>query len=244
MSATPISLRRPIRTTNYDEGGIGIVKYVLPRPVPRSPEEDLLKVDDLAGVPSLSYFCIKHLARYYDQLPLGDARLCYRTPKSASDFDLLQTLVPSPRNANPRIWATLIQLYDGLPDNLYQLSLPLSHAIVPTLQRFSTTPHFSLITVLDLRGAGLIHDDSIVELKELHTLVALDISDTTISSYAVQVISGSLCWSESEPKRKRGPWPLRMLRLRGCKDVDDTVFRYLLNFPLLSVVGKSNMHSV
>ncbi|KAG6866905.1 hypothetical protein C0991_003820 [Blastosporella zonata] len=177
-------------------------------------------------VPSLASLCLRILARYPDQLPI-DAR---RHLHPALD----DVLDPTQRT-NPTYWAVLVQLYDSLPADLSTLVLPLADADIPLLQRIQQTPLFSLLTVLDLPACPHLTDTSVVLLSPLHSLVALDASATSLSSYAIKVLAGTLLWADDGPLR-RGPWPLRILRLRFCGNIDDAVYPHLDKFPLLTVI--------
>ena len=86
----------------------------------------------------------------------------------------------------------------------------------------------------------MLTDDTVVELRELHTLAALDASVTALGSWGVYRLARSLAWSDGEddePPQRRGPWGLRVLYLNNCMNIDNKVFSYLSRFPLLSVVG-------
>ncbi|KAF8077956.1 hypothetical protein FPV67DRAFT_22896 [Lyophyllum atratum] len=123
----------------------------------------------------------------------------------------------------------------NLPTHLCALTLPLADAHLLLLQRVPFTPRFSLLTILDLPACPHLTDTSIVSLSPLHSLVALDASATSLSSYAIKALAGTLLWVDDGPER-RGPWPLRILRLRYCTNMDDNVYHHLSRFPLLSVI--------
>jgi hypothetical protein len=241
----PILLWTPNQSIASDDAGTTILKYALPHTNFTAPYE-LNQPIIYHYVPSLTYFVIKKLIEYPDQVNIGRVRLRYQPPSSPSSYDILRALIPdfdlnpdstfSLDRVDPRLWAVLIQVYTNLPEVLRIYHIPLSDRHLPILQRVSSTSEFSLITVLDLSGCSQLTDDTILELKVLNSLCAMDASATELSGYGIKRLSNSLGWSESE---KRGPWCLRMLRLRNCKKVDNSVFTSLFNFPLLSVVGSS-----
>jgi len=106
------------------------------------------------------------------------------------------------------------------------------------LQQIPLTQYFSLITLLELPGSPQVTDDFISHFIHLHSLVALDISGTKVSYLAVKRLSQSLILetSPSSPRAWHGPWPLRILRLHGCRNIDNLVFQYTSKFPLLCVL--------
>ncbi|KAI9064394.1 hypothetical protein FKP32DRAFT_1666138 [Trametes sanguinea] len=255
MSHKPIVLWRPKATLASDGACTTILQYKLP-PAPstipppyQSPHDSGVR---LLYVPSLTYFCIKALAEYPDEIhALGPARLRYEHPKSRSDFDILAALIPTYRPfspdagsfdlslMDPRLWAVLVQIYENLPAAFRQYTLPLSDPYLPLLQSIPSTQHFCLITVLSLRGCRLLTDDNVVELRHIHTLAALDASVTGLGTWGIQRLAKSLAWSETDATRsaeRRGPWGLRALHLKDCMNVDDDILRSLTRFPLLSVV--------
>jgi hypothetical protein len=179
-------------------------------------------------VPSLSSICLNIIADHLpDQLNLA-FRLNYRTEISPPRLFIL----------NPKLWITLVQLYDDLPICLHSYNIPLFHPHLPLLQRVPSTSHFSLLTILDLPACQELTDHFISTLKFLHSLVAFDASATALSSYAVKVLARTLVCTEYDTA-PRGPWSLRILRLRNCKNIDNTVYSHISLFPLLSVVGAS-----
>jgi hypothetical protein len=212
-------------TATLDDAGIQIKKRVLPA----TTNGGEYSLNTRCRIPSLSVICLLILAEYPDQIHLP-VRLNYRievTPPSSF-----------PRHLDPRLWTTLVQVYNGLPDCFRSYNIPISDTHLPLLQRVHSTPQFSLITVLDLPACPDLTDDTIYALKLLHSLVAFDASATTLSSYAVKVLARTLVYTEYDTTR-RGPWSLRILRLRNCKNIDNTVYSHLSLFPLLSVVGAS-----
>lgn len=185
------------------------------------------------GVPSLVWFCVSALYRHPDQLHLlGGVRLNYR--RELNDIDLY--------NLDPRLWATLVQLYDRLPDKLSAYQLPLNDTHLPLLQEIPSTPSFSLLTILDLPACKDLDDATIINLKPLHSLVAFDASSTALSTDGIQRLTNTLLLREPDDEHAhlmyRGPWPLRILRLRNCAKVTNDVYPHLAKFPLLSIIGK------
>ncbi|TFK42591.1 hypothetical protein BDQ12DRAFT_283456 [Crucibulum laeve] len=225
-----------------DDAGITVLKSVHPPPYTPGPYASA-PAPIVHGVPSLSWICIQKLYHYPDQVDLTNLqiRLNYR---SYLRFDSI--LIPDYPNIDPRLWATLVQVYDALPDKLESFPIPLDDVHLPLLQRIRSTPLFSLVTVLELPACPDLTDDTIVHLKFLHTLSAFDASATRITAYAIRSLAGTLQINgDAKPKdtRHRGPWMLRILRLRHCKAVTNDVFPHLLKFPLLSVIGASSLAS-
>jgi hypothetical protein len=239
-------------TQSSDEAGTSIIKSTLPPPIPTlGPYES---TNDLphAYVPSLAYFALKKLVDFPDQVHvLGSIRLPYHPPSSALSYDILRELIPNydPTDpdsdltqVDPRLWATLIQVYFDLPDAFRTYRIPLSDKHVLSLQRIPSSDHFSLITILDLPDCPELTDETIIELKHLSGLSALDASGTTLSAHGIKGLSRTLMWSGHEPpaeRERRGPWGLRILNLRNCVNVDSVIFSCLSKFLLLSVVGES-----
>ncbi|KAI0362050.1 hypothetical protein OH77DRAFT_1389878 [Trametes cingulata] len=259
MTSKPIVLWTPKPTLASDDACTTILQYKLP-PAPstiRPPYQSLHDADvKLRYVPPLTYFCLKALAEYPDEVhALGAARLRYQAPRSRSQFDILSALIPTYRPfdrdsdafdlsfVDPRLWAVLIQVYEDLPPVFHEYTLPLSDAHMPLLQSIPNTSHFSLVTILILSRCRVLTDDTVLELRHLHTLAALDVSVTALGTWGVQRLAKSLAWSEADPDRpaeRRGPWGLRILDLRNCINVNDKVFYWLARFPLLSVVGEQH----
>lgn len=177
-------------------------------------------------IPPLSWLCLGVAARNAGRVAIG-VRLHFDPQHARLLHDL-----------DPLLWAALVQVYDGLPDHLRDLSLSLADPHLSRLQEIPHTPLFSLITLLDLPACPHLTDTSIVHLAPLHSLVALDASATSLSSYAIKVLAVTLLWVDDGPQR-RGPWPLRILRLRFCDKIDDSVYSHLAKFPLLTVIGGS-----
>ncbi|KII88523.1 hypothetical protein PLICRDRAFT_41684 [Plicaturopsis crispa FD-325 SS-3] len=180
-------------------------------------------------VPSLGWFCLTRMTAFPDEFghALGTTRLSHHPER------ILQEVFPSYKpgsplalsQVDPRLWALLVQLYpSSLPTIFDSYPIPLSDPHLPLLQRIPSTTEFALVTVLDLTYQQQLTDDTVVYLRQLRTLAALDISETSISVYGVKVLSRSL---ES---------PLRILSLRDCWKIDDEVLPSLMQFPLLSVI--------
>lgn len=217
---TPIVLFRGKQTRKTDDGGVSITKRVLgppPSPAPYS-------LPDLPTnhVPSLTWMCLRLLAESPDEVHHLGVRLFWHGP-------------PPEAPADPRLWATLVQVYENLPAALHTHRVPLSDPHVPLLQRVPSTPLFALLTVLDLPGCPHLADATVSALAGLHSLVAFDASATSLTSYAIKVLAATLLWIDDGPAR-RGPWPLRILRLRYCTHIDNTVYVHLAAFPLLSAI--------
>lgn len=242
---------KPARTS--DEAGTDILKYELPASIP-GPYEEVSKLaakESLTYVPSLKALCIRQLASYPDQLDwLGAFRAHYERPKTPSDYDLVRSLVPGyshenpnetgfMRDVDPRLWAVMVQTISPLPDAFRSYTIPLSDTYVPLMQQIPCTPDFSLITVVQLHGKREVDDETIDQLGALHSLVALDVGRTPLSSWGFKRLSHTLLTDKFTGNR-RGPWSLRILYLWNCMLVDDSVFEALAKFPLLSVVGELN----
>jgi hypothetical protein len=198
-------------------------------------------------VPSLAYFAIRRLVEYPDLIDLGMARIHCIQPSSSSKFDVLRALLPGFRDnhasfslsqVDPRLWAVIVQVFANLPKRLKVYPIPLSDKHLPLLQRVPATQHFCLVTVLDLACCRALTDKTIVELKSLTSLCALDASSTVLTGLGIKRLSGTLLRDENgQPDVASGPWRLRMLRLRNCSYVDNTVYSAIAAFPLLCVVG-------
>ena len=246
------------RTLSTDDAGVTILNSINPPRAYFQPGPYYDEGVDVAGpadcrlkplnhVPPLSYFCIKHLLKTPELVyNYGPARP-YRTPEFPGGSDILQSLPRTPLgNVNldkvdPRLWAVIVQVYSDLPSGLHIYRTALADKYVPSLQRIPTTEHFSLLTVLELPGCSYLNDDTIVRLKILHTLCVLDASDTPVSAQGVRLFSGTLRWADDSvdiANQRRGPWQLRILSLRNCKQVTDHIYQYLESFLLLAVVGE------
>ncbi|EMD38543.1 hypothetical protein CERSUDRAFT_123138 [Gelatoporia subvermispora B] len=256
----PILLWRPKPTATSDDACTAILKYTLPAPPPSPPYEAASLQHDsrLRYVPPLAYFCIRRLLQFPDQVHvIGPARIRYRPSDSPQAYDLLRALIPSySRTTNgvrlnlaevdPRLWALIVQLYSNLPEELRVYTIPLSDPHVPLLQQIPQTPDFALVTVLELPSCSELNDETIVELRFLHNLCALDASRTTLSALGLRRLSKTLAFADSETaapeivpveRTRIGPWGLRILRLRDCFYMrGDGLISTLMMFPLLSAV--------
>ncbi|KAH9180538.1 hypothetical protein EDB89DRAFT_1919633 [Lactarius sanguifluus] len=247
MDATtppPQAMRQPIilwqneRTLSTDDAGVTILSSVSPprtyfQPGPYYDQD----VDTLSHVPSLSYFCIKHLVKIPEMVyNYGPARP-YRSPEYPGGPDILRTLPRTPQcnvdlsKVDPRLWAVIVQVYSDLPSDLHIYRTALADKYLPSLQRIPTTEHFSLLTVLEIPGCSHLTDDTIVRLAVVHTLCVLDAR--------IRRLSGTLRWDDDgvdTANQRRGPWQLRILSLRNCKQVTDNIYQCLESFMLLAVV--------
>lgn len=185
--------------------------------------------------PSLVALCLRILARYPDQIHALTVRLRLRPSAAVA---LIDDLVPDPAAPDPLLWAVLTQLYAPLPKFLAACALPLYHTHLPLLQSIPPSNLFSLVTLLDLSATQHLTDQTIHQLKFLHLLTALDASTNPISSYGIKSLAATMQLNDGDdnPRRHRGPYELRILALKNCKAVDNTVYPELDKFPLLSVV--------
>lgn len=258
-----ITLWKRNTTVSSDEACTTITSYSLPKYIPGPYEHKQRTTEDapLVFIPSLQSLCIRQLAAFPDQIhTLNDISLPYEPPASPGDYDILQELIPdysyfseSQDNGaflnyvDPRLWAVLVQVYTGLPDVFRSYTLPLSDIHLSLLQQIPSTPRFALVTTLDLHHCSQIDDDTIVELRDLHGLAALDVGATALGSWGVSKLSKTLrLTSDTEvdiSRRLNGPWGLRTLCLRDCLNVNDDVCESLRRFPLLSVIG-TRIHSI
>ncbi|KAH9005138.1 hypothetical protein EDB86DRAFT_2881824 [Lactarius hatsudake] len=233
----PIILWQNERTLSTDDAGVTILSSVSPprtyfQPGPYYDE------DPLSHVPSLSYFCIKHLVKIPEMVyNYGPARP-YRPPEYPESPDILRTLPRTPQcnvdlsKVDPRLWAVIVQVYSDLPSDLHIYRTALADKYLPSLQRIPTTEHFSLLTVLEIPGCSHLTDDTIVRLAVIHTLCVLDASNTPLTAQGIRRLSGTLRWGDDgvdTANQRRGPWQLRILSLRNCKQ----------SFILLAVVPSS-----
>ncbi|KAF7322967.1 hypothetical protein HMN09_00076300 [Mycena chlorophos] len=229
-----MNLQTPVASPSVDAT---VLKFTMASSKVNAGPYTLPSPTNLPYVPSLSALCLMTLARYPDQIDMGNLRLNYRQPTDDDDYDLLRSLIPFLDDpgfnwalVDPRLWVTLVSIYDGLPPLFRSYTVPLSDPHLPMLQRPST-PHFSLITILELPGCRELTDTSIVELKQLHSLFAVDFSETRLSSQGFKVLARTVLWDEhGQPK---GPWGLRIFRCRNCKAIDDAILPHLSAFPLL-----------
>lgn len=172
-------------------------------------------------VPSLLSLCVTVLVPYPDLVHRLPVRLALRSN------DILDELVPDPDELDIRLWAVLSQVFD-LGSSTFTTAL--DHPHMSLLQSIPSTDSYSLVTVLDLLACKHLTDDTIVQLRGLHTLAAFDASETALTAYAVKSLAATL---KSDGK---GPWPLRILSLRNCKHVKDDIYEHLSVFPLLSAL--------
>jgi hypothetical protein len=253
----PIVLWHRDACTTTDDAGTTVVKTVLASPAPPGPYELNPNASSSqqrlarSGVPPLTHFCLRWLADCPEQLHLlGSVRLRYISPQAPSGYDPIRALVGNGyrpekhkfdwSSVDPRLWATICQVFTSLPDNCFNYKIPLSDKHLPLLQQIPSTQHFSLITLLALPGTSELDDETIVSLKELHTLTALDASHTGLTSHGIGRLARTLNRAEDEQeKRRRGPWALRLIDLRHT-GVDSSAILYLQVFPLLSLVGQES----
>ncbi|TFK54895.1 hypothetical protein OE88DRAFT_1642194 [Heliocybe sulcata] len=242
----PIQLYDPKAEYTTDEAGYPVKKYVMPPAYAPGPYESQAH-PKLSYVPSLAYFCIKALLEVVDQVHLiGLARLRYAAPDAEGAYDILHALVPSYGSedfdlglVDPRLWAVIVQVFNDLPDAFRSYRVPLSDKHVPILQSIPSTPDFTLLTLLDLSGCRHLTDNTITELKALHSLVGLDLSGTTVSEHGIRSLQRTLLWTLDEAtgqRHRRGPWPLRILRLNRCRRLGRDLIKSLDRFPLLSFI--------
>lgn len=235
----PIILSRGKVSETTDSAGVSIRKTTLAKPGPPGPYEFTQHAPTSTEVPSLAFFCINALVPYPEQVSMD-----FQLPYDASNpekRDLLTELnADEPSQVDPRLWAILVQLYSGLPHQWYTYHIPLGDRHLPLLQCIPSTEYFALITVLELSGSREVNDDTIFELKQLRTLVALDLSATELSTLGVLHLANTVAWASTEASQPemRGPWALRILDLRGCKKINQDALPYLDSFKLLSVVGQ------
>ncbi|EKM55439.1 uncharacterized protein PHACADRAFT_208957 [Phanerochaete carnosa HHB-10118-sp] len=250
-----ITLWQPRRSVTSDESCTTVVKYSYKNIAVRAPYETSQAASangPLAYIPSLQSLCIRILSEYPDQLHvLGPIRLPYHPPTAEGDRDLLRELISAYQSdpptseheilgtVDPRLWATLVQLYGGLPEHFRTYKIPLADPYLPLLQIIPSNPHFALVTVVELPACCELNDDTIVQLGQLHALTALDASATSLTSWGVRTLAKTLVKrvdSSLHSAALSGPWALRMLSFRHCIHIDKDVIPSLQLFPLLSVV--------
>ena len=250
----PITLwdhRRYAKQTT-DDAGTTIIKSFIPSGLP-IPGPYEAQTESHVFVPSLTSLAIAKLSEYPDQLhALEYLRLRYQAPSSRCSHDILRELIPgyepdAPdfdlQKVDPRLWATLVQVFSDLPDTFRTYHIPLSDKHVPLLQHIPSTSHFTFVTILDLPRCRELTDDTVLELKPLSSLCALDASETSLSGYGIKCLSMTLGWKDTDGNRlreKRGPWGLRILNLRNCSKVNNDIFDCLHKFSLLSLLGASS----
>lgn len=254
---SPIILWASSRTQTYDDAGTPIISEVLP-PAPlfrqSAPYEEVTR-HQLRYVPSLLSCCIRAALPDTDLLYSARSHLIpYTAPRSHQEYDILRDLIPSHgdpdsrlTDVDPRLWANIVQTFSNLPTSLRVYTISLADKHLPLLQRIPTTPEFSLLTVLDLAGCNHLTDETILVLRDLHGLCALDASRTSLTSHAVGRLARTLRSCDEDEKRdieggsandRRGPYSLRVLWLKSCRQIGHDVFKHLRKFPLLSVIGE------
>jgi hypothetical protein len=254
----PIVLWQSERTLSTNDAGVLIISSTSPpkeyyQPGPYYDEDRPgtkgNRLQPLRPIPPLSYFCIKCLVPFPELIYHYGPPRPYRPPACPSDPDILQALIPRNQQGHfnlnkldPRLWAIVVQVYSDLPRNLRIYRTALSDKYTPLLQHVPAMEHSSLLTILELPGCSHLTDDTIIHLKALHTLCALDASRSSLSVVGIRRFSGTQGWAEEDdidsPNRRRGPWQLRILRLRNCKRITNAVYQYLESFILLTAVGK------
>ncbi|KDQ60839.1 hypothetical protein JAAARDRAFT_190979 [Jaapia argillacea MUCL 33604] len=245
----PIVLWNPKHQVTSDESCTTIIKSTFPPPpIPPPYLSNSASSFPLSYIPPLSYFCIRKLVEYPDQIRSLEPNpfpLPYKAPESPASFDIIKALFPDSHSDNfivsdsdPRLWSVVTQIYSGLPVNFRTYRIPLSDPHIPLLQHVPSSPDFSLITILEIPSCRHLTDDTVVELKVLHNLCVLDVSRTVISTHGILNLSRTLGWSDDDDvdQQRRGPWGLRILRLQHCPHVEKTILNCLKTFPLLSVV--------
>lgn len=251
--ATVISLDNPRTVQTSDEAGTLILQSVLPSTRNAiTYKDEMLMFRKKSQFPRLGSFCVRALLDYTDQLyVLGKIRLnCVdthtrrRDGKRISNHHILKSLLPnwgtpffSLADIDPRLWANIIQIYEDLPEELRTLPIQLADPHLPLLQQIPSTSNFALITVLNLSRSQTLTDASILALKALHNLCALDISCTEVTSHGLRRLSRTLIFNDIG--KRRGPWTLRILRMRDCRKIDNEIFSFLKDFPLLCAIGGS-----
>ncbi|KAF8831304.1 hypothetical protein HHX47_DHR1000822, partial [Lentinula edodes] len=210
------------------------------------PDTDLTEDAIHHYVPSLACLCIRQLTSYPDQV--SGVALNYAPPQDNTEFDILKALIPSYTEdsfnlsvVDPCLWAVLVQIYGlSLPKIFHTYPIALADTHLPLLQSISSTPTFSLITILELPGCPQLTDDTLTTIKSLHALAAFDASETLISSWGLKkLMMPALIISDAEDIKslsKSGPLGLRILRLRNCKAIDHTIFTSLQKLLFLSVI--------
>ncbi|KAL5533164.1 hypothetical protein ACEPAF_4940 [Sanghuangporus sanghuang] len=245
--AAPIILWNPELSAvrESDDAGNKIIRTILPPPPSFAPSYrayDPTQSRNFTRVPRLASFCIRVLSQYPEQLhQLGAIRLHFHPEHDGTDSVLCSVLPKwktpnfSLLNVDPRLWATVVQIYRNPPEILSSYPCHLSDPHVPLLNQIPCTPDFALLTVLDLAGSWNVTDDNILSLKILHNLTALDLSGSyDLSSRGIISLSRTVAFNEVG--ERRGPWMLRILRLRSCRNVDKVIFNVLHSFPLLAVL--------
>lgn len=254
----PIILWQTRPEVSTDDAGTTITSVVLPPPALYDPgpyeKSTLEPTAHLRYVPSLAYFCIQKLIEYADQCDFGLWSLRYERPASSLSYDILRALIPSYLPAtdatshddirmsevDPRLWAVILQVFTEVPDVMRVYPIALSDKHLPLLQRIPSTSNYSLLTALQLPGCTHLTDDTIIQLKALNGLCAFDASETKLTAQGISRLAGTMSWSlEGNRDQRRGPWQLRILRLRKCTQIGDEISKCISRFPLLCVVGEA-----
>jgi hypothetical protein len=190
-------------------------------------------------VPSLSYFLIRRISALPEELhAFASYRLFYEPQPDPTKEDILKAFMQD-GELDASTWACIIQLYSGLPSHMKSYRIPLHDARLSRLLRIPSTPHFTLITILELPGCPIFQkDENILQLKPLHNLCALDAGCSLTSPRALKMLASTLQIDEDDGTR-RGPWGLRILRLVECAYITKEIFESLSKFPLLCVLGMS-----
>ncbi|THH11855.1 hypothetical protein EW145_g403 [Phellinidium pouzarii] len=139
----------------------------------------------LRRVPRLAYFCIKALSDFPEQVYLlGSSRLHFS--KDSGGHNVLRSLFPTWKtpdfsllDIDPRLWATLVQVYANPPSLLSSYPIQLSDPHLQLLQQIPSTPDFTLVTILNLQRCNELSDNTILNLKQLHNL---NLRDTRCSA--------------------------------------------------------------
>ncbi|KAF9451032.1 hypothetical protein P691DRAFT_773419 [Macrolepiota fuliginosa MF-IS2] len=208
------------------------------------------------GVPSLIWFCLQCMSEFPDQVHIP-LKVSYRRslrppPKSFRVIDDIFASAMARQSDNndldaqrdlstidPRLWVVIVQVFDQIPSELRIYTIPLNDEFLPLLQGIQNTDTFSLLTILELPSCSALEDNTLADLRFLHTLAAFDASNTRISADGVLSLARTLqANSPLEATRKlTGPWGLRVLRLKHCSRIaGSTIYESLDRFPLLSVV--------
>jgi hypothetical protein len=190
-------------------------------------------------VPSLSYFLIRRISALPEELyAFASYRLFYEPQPDSTKEDILKAFMQD-GELDASTWACIIQLYSGLPMYMRSYRISLHDDRLSHLLRIPSTPHFTLITILELPKCPLFQkDENILLLKPLHNLCALDVSCSLTTPRALKMLASTLQIDECDGTR-RGPWGLRILRLMECTYINKEIFEVLSKFPLLCVLGTS-----
>ncbi|KAG8846220.1 hypothetical protein FRB91_001060, partial [Serendipita sp. 411] len=146
-------------------------------------------------------------------------------------------------SAHPQVWG-LIQAFiipSTLPFVLRQLEIPLTDAIVPSLQHSSilSTDTLQLLTCVSLETPEerlRVTDDTLLQFRTLPCLTVLNLAGTPVTSRGIRRLIVSM--RSMENTYSNCPWKLRVLDLRRTF-VDDTVLEEtnsLSVLPLLCVL--------